>query len=77
MNATDLLYLVRDNPTLFDAAPVDVDAEAMEWRRNEETHPCRGCGSRARCAVVAETMLGLRWLDLCFRRLHEVRLANS
>ncbi len=77
MNATGLLYLLRDEPTLMDPAPPDVDAQAMDRRRDDETHPCLGCGNPAQCAVVADTKLGPRWLDLCHGCFQEVRVANS
>ncbi len=77
MNATGLLYLLRDEPTLMDPAPADVGVEAMERRKVDEVHTCLGCGGPAHCAVVADTELGPRWLDLCFGCVHEIRKANS
>jgi hypothetical protein len=77
VNATGLLYLLRDEPTLMDPAPADVDAQAMERRRHDEAHTCLGCGTDARCAVVADTEMGPRWLDLCWRCLHEVKRVNA
>jgi hypothetical protein len=77
MNATGLLYLLRDEPTLMDPAPADVDVPAMERRKLDEVHTCLGCGNRARCAVVADTELGPRWLDLCYGCVYEIRKANT
>lgn len=63
-DADRFLILIRDNPTLLPAAPVDSTA-AMEHRRLDELHACLHCGGRAHCAIVAGTSLGSRWLDLC------------
>jgi hypothetical protein len=76
VNATGLLYLIRDNPTLLDPAP-DNDVAAMDRRKMDEVHSCLGCGKPARCAVVAETEVGPRWLDLCYACTHEIRKANT
>ncbi len=63
-DADRFLMILRDNPTLLDAAPDDSTA-AMERRRLDEVHTCLCCGERARCAIVAGTSFGSRWLDLC------------
>lgn len=63
-DADRFLMLIRDNPTLLPDAPFDTPA-AMERRRRDEVHTCLRCGKRAQCAIVAGTILGSRWLDLC------------
>jgi len=63
-DADEFLMLLRDNPTLLPPAP-DSSTAAMEYRGRDEVHDCLRCGERAQCAIVAGTVLGDRWLDLC------------
>jgi hypothetical protein len=64
--ADGFLYLLWAEPSLLPPAPLDVDIAAVERRRRGEVHACLRCGARAGCVFVAETDLGLRWLDLCW-----------
>jgi hypothetical protein len=75
-DADRFLILIRDNPTLLPAAPVDT-AAAMEHRARDEVHACLRCGKRAQSAFIAATKLGNRWLDLCAACAHWLRTAAT
>lgn len=73
-----LLLDLHAFPTSFDAAPVDDQGDAIECRRLDEIHACKGCGRRAHVAYVATSKLhpgaGPRWLDLCPECARKVRI---
>ncbi|MGI5526521.1 hypothetical protein ACQEVX_03565 [Streptomyces syringium] len=81
MNATaavGLLHLIAAEPTLLAAAPADVGEADLDHRARDEDHPCLGCGSAARCAIIVDSATaGPRWLDLCSACWHVVRRAND
>ncbi|WP_370417914.1 hypothetical protein AB8O64_04185 [Streptomyces sp. QH1-20] len=81
MNATaaaGLLHLIAAEPTLLAAARADASEADLDHRARNENHPCLGCGSPARCAVIVNsTTAGARWLDLCSACWHVVRRAND
>lgn len=60
-----MVHLIGAEPTLLPVAPADDWATRIEHRVHDEVHSCLRCGERARCAYVAETRIGPRWLDLC------------
>jgi hypothetical protein len=63
--AIGMVRLIAAEPTLLPTAPADDWAAKIEQRRLGEVHSCLRCGQRARCAYIAHTNLGPRWLDLC------------
>ena len=63
--ALGLAYLIKAEPTLLPVAPDDDWAVQIRLRTSGEIHLCLRCGQRARCAYIAETTEGPRWLDLC------------
>jgi hypothetical protein len=69
MTLTDVdrfLLLLRDNPTLLPPVVGDCPpGDAMGHRSQDEVHSCAQCGKRAQAALIAETTLGPRWLDIC------------
>jgi hypothetical protein len=75
--APGLLHLLKAEPTLLPVAPESDWAAAIERRRLDEVHACLRCGQRAHCALVAETEIGPRWLDLCHRCIHWLRVNAS
>jgi hypothetical protein len=64
-DAEALLGLIRQLPQLLDPAPVDVDVTDLQRRERDEVHLCFQCGGCATVALVASTVIGARWLDLC------------
>ncbi|GGR09262.1 hypothetical protein [Streptomyces netropsis] len=75
--AAGLLHLIAAEPTLLAAASADTSESDLDHRARNEDHPCLGCGSPARCAVIVNsTTAGPRWLDLCSACWHTVRRAN-
>lgn len=60
------LYLLRENPTLLDAAPGSDSPDAIELRV-AEGHACLRCGRPADAALIAHVLPegGDRWLDVC------------
>jgi hypothetical protein len=66
------LHLLRAEPSLLSPAG-DTSPQAMDHRAAHEAHPCLRCGRPARCALIAETSLGPRWLDLCHACVSWVR----
>lgn len=78
MTAADgMLHLLAAEPTLLLAAPADATAQQIDHRRLNEVHSCLRCGEPARCAYVAATWIGPRWLDLCMACDHWLRSAVS
>jgi hypothetical protein len=67
------LYLLKIHPTLLPAAPAECTARDMGDRVGAEVHVCLRCGDRARCALVAHTEIGPRWLDICQPCLYWLR----
>ena len=63
--ADGFLTTLRDEPWLMNAAPLLVCGADMDRRVSESWHSCIRCGKRAGVALVADTTLGPRWLDLC------------
>lgn len=61
----DLLELLRLEPTLLDPAPRAITADVTDKRTQDEVHTCLRCGVRAKVAMVVESAIGPRWLDLC------------
>lgn len=61
----ELLRLLKAEPDLMPPAPDDAAAAAIEQRRLSVQRRCLRCGAEARCAYVAHTKRGNRWLDLC------------
>lgn len=58
--------LAGDPRLLEPLADSDTDTgEAIARRTQDEVHGCVKCGQPARCALVAKTRLGPRWVDLC------------
>lgn len=67
-DAEAFLYLLKAEPTLLPAAPVNWTARDIDVRRlggDGQRHTCLKCGGEARVALVADTKIGPRWLDLC------------
>jgi hypothetical protein len=64
--AAALLHLLKANPTLLNpvagTAPI---ALQMRHRGQDEIHNCLRCGQRAAQALIADTKIGPRWVDLC------------
>jgi hypothetical protein len=71
--ADGMLHLLAAEPTLLDPAPSDVTARQMDERAANGARSCLRCGKPARTALVAETRIGNRWLDLCRPCLHWLR----
>lgn len=78
--AKGFLYLLRNEPTLMDEAPLTPTALEMEERRTQG-RPCLRCGGKAEMALVAQVpgpqeapdvaehgpvWIGSRWVDICF-----------
>lgn len=63
--ADGFLTTLRDEPWLMNAAPLLVTGADMDRRVSESWHSCIRCGKRAGVALVADTTMGPRWLDLC------------
>lgn len=63
--AEGMLHLLAAEPTLLPEAPANASGAQIEHRRINEIHPCLRCSNPARCAYIAATILGPRWLDLC------------
>lgn len=63
--ADRFLVLLRDNPTLLDPVTGIGDGAEMTRRSRDEVHSCVRCGARPATALIASTLLGERWLDLC------------
>jgi hypothetical protein len=64
-HAEGMLYLLKAEPTLLPEAPDHATGTDIEHRRHDEVHSCLRCGQPARCAYIADTAIGNRWLDLC------------
>lgn len=73
--AEGMLHLLKAEPTLLPAAPLNTTAQQIDHRRLDEMHSCLRCGQPARLAYVASTELGPRWLDLCMKCGHWLRTA--
>jgi hypothetical protein len=64
--AASLLHLLKAEPTLLRPVVGSEDpVQQMYHRAQDEIHPCLRCGHRAAQALIAETRVGARWLDLC------------
>lgn len=72
-DAMGLLHLLGAEPTLMPPAPATATGSDIEHRRHDEVHACLRCGERAEAALIADTKLGKRWLDLCMGCLVWVR----
>lgn len=59
------LNLFKVYPMLLPVAPAECTDREMRDRVTDEVHACLRCGGRAGCALVADTTIGPRWLDLC------------
>lgn len=64
-----LMNLVGDEWFALDVAPIERQAEAMEWRRHDEAHDCLRCKRRAVYATIIEFKpvpgAAPRWVDWC------------
>lgn len=73
-----LMMLIDDEPTLL---PPVGEPDMEQWgrmidhRSMHEHHMCLKCGETAKVAYIAGTLIGPRWLDLCFRCALGVRFA--
>ncbi|MGI5171893.1 hypothetical protein ACQEU3_46880 [Spirillospora sp. CA-253888] len=63
--AEGMLHLLSAEPTLLPEAPPDAGA-LINRRTQDEIHACLRCGEQAQLAYVADTLIGPRWLDLCY-----------
>lgn len=73
--ADGLLHLLKAEPTLLDPAPESDHAQAIDHRRHTVGRICLRCGKPAHPALIADTELGPRFLDLCWECLTWLRTA--
>jgi hypothetical protein len=73
-DAAGLLHLLSAEPTLMPPAPATATGSDIEHRRHDEAHACLHCGQRAETALIADTTIGRRWLDLCMDCLAWLRV---
>jgi len=65
INIVELVNRINQEPAAFEAAPRDHTGHDVEHRAKTESHDCACCDQPACAALVAETAIGPRWVDVC------------
>jgi hypothetical protein len=65
INVVQLINRLKLEPAEFPAAPDGHTGRDMEQRAKTESHDCACCHQLAGAALVAQTPIGPRWVDVC------------